>query len=158
MKDGFSKKKILVVSVFVCTILTSALVIIFIIMNNNKAIEEHKKEEETVLIPEDKKNEIENKISEYQKKIDGVEKEDAKSIYMERVFYLTECGYNEEYKDKILGDLIEIDNIEKSITSAGNVINYANYFKMTNIAEQYTKILEERKEAEGYERVLEDVG
>lgn len=152
-----SKKKILKITIVICAMLVVGLVIVNVIIGVSKH-EEYKDDSGSGLVSDDMSDEAKEKILEYQKKIDGAEQGEEKvKIYKERVFYLIECDENDVYKDNILNDFIEIDNIEKSIGSATNVVNYAKYFKADEVWEKYLKILEERKKAEEHNEDFEVV-
>ena len=102
-------------------------------------------------------NETEKKIQEFQERIDSGEESEVE-VYWERVYYLIECDESEKYAKKILEDLIMIDNIEKTITSAANVMNYANYFNEVEIYDKYEEIFKERSKEEGYDENVESMG
>ncbi len=75
--------------------------------------------------------------------------EDKVAIYKKRDGYLSASGEFGEFADQIIADAISVDEIEKSIESAGQVANMANSYGRIEIANRYQEIMRQRMQEQG---------
>ena len=75
--------------------------------------------------------------------------EDKVAIYEKRDGYLSASGEFGEFADQLITDAISVDEIEKSIESAGQVANMANSYGRIEIANRYQEIMRQRMQEQG---------
>lgn len=88
-------------------------------------------------------------INLYQKYIDAFQNETEDKyivlgLYDERINDILELDTDNKYGDQVIADIIAIDDILQTITSAANVYNIAFSYGRTDVMEQYEKIMQER--------------
>lgn len=93
---------------------------------------------------------VEDIIAHYQAKIDSAT-DDAQKVqyYDARLKAIIEVDENREYINQVLADIVKIDDIEQSASSALQVCNFATYFGETALYEEYSAIYNERQIVEG---------
>lgn len=111
--------------------------------NNNQA-------DAPVSVEESEEDEMSSYINEMSKKIaDAKTDEEKVKLLQERINYLFDNTEPGAYNDQILNDTIAIDDIEQTISSAGQVINTATAYHRDDIVSKYEEIMKKRMEAEG---------
>lgn len=93
--------------------------------------------------------ELADKIAEYQKSIDIADDTEKVKLLTERINLISEYGPNNKYKEQAIDDVISIDNILKTIGSAGQVINTATFYDDQDVIKKYKQIYDERIKNEG---------
>lgn len=93
---------------------------------------------------------VDEAIKIYQKYLDEAKTDDEKvDIYNQRVDYIMQNEEGDEYSDQAMNDMIAIDGILKTVSSAAQVYNMADEFGYDDITKKYDQIVEERSKAEG---------
>ena len=94
---------------------------------------------------------VDDAIIFFQQRIDKADDKAKIDLYNRRINYITDHTEYGEYADQLIQDTIAIDEIEKSFDSAAQVVNTADAYGKTDIAEKYEQIMNERLKAEGIE-------
>lgn len=94
---------------------------------------------------------VDDAIVFFQQRIDKADDKAKVDLYNRRINYITDNTEFGEYADQLIQDTIAIDEIEKSSDSAAQVVNTADAYGKTDIAEKYEQIMNERLKAEGIE-------
>ena len=102
---------------------------------------------------------VDDAIVFFQQRIDKADDKAKVDLYNRRINYITDYTEFGEYADQLIQDTIAIDEIEKTSDSAAQVVNTADAYGKTDIAEEYQRIMNERLKAEGIQTEgLEGVG
>lgn len=146
-QDASNKKTLTMFFVFLCMVAIGlAISIVLTIGNRNNADQNNNQQLDTSNnINEDESAKVSDYIAETNQAIkEAKTNEERIEIYNKRIDYLSGVGEYSDYADQILADTIAIDEIEQSISSAGQVINMANSYDKSDIAAKYELILEQR--------------
>ena len=145
-KEEKHKRTILIV--ILCFLLAAAVVLTTFITLNTKNITENTTPSEIDENFDPLTASIEEVISHYQAKINNTEDSVEKVEYYDaRLKTIIEKDIEREHTDQVLVDVISIDDIEQSASSALQVCNFANYFGEDALYEKYFLIFEERQAA-----------
>ncbi len=93
---------------------------------------------------------VDEAIGIYEKYLDAAKTDDEKvDILNQRVDYILQNDDEKAYSEQALEDVIAIDGILKSVSSAAQVANTADDLGNSDVLEKYEKIADERSKAEG---------
>ena len=93
---------------------------------------------------------IDEAIGIYEKYLDVAKNDEERvEILNQRVDYIMQNDDKKAYSEQALEDVIAIDGILKTVSSAAQVANTADDLGNTDVLKKYEKIADERSEAEG---------
>lgn len=147
-------KKLVVMLVFLFIIASVLIASIVIVVKNKDANQSDGNNEESTIVDSDAEDDSENDISNYIREMDrkiseAKTSEEKINLYQERIDHISANTAFGEYKDQIINDTIVIDDLEQSITSAGQVINTASSYGAEDIVKKYQAIMKQRMADEG---------
>lgn len=95
-------------------------------------------------------DDIEEGISIYQGYIDMADINDKAKLYAMRARWITGLDPKREYKEQVIADIIEADNILQTVDSATDVISIASSYGDGEVVYEYIDIKRNRQLSEGF--------